>query len=472
MIYAILITYLTITFGSGFFLGKKNQSDSEGYFMANRNLGTFSLFMTLIATNFSAFFFLGFAGEGYKIGYAYYAMTAFGTAFAAITFYLIGQRAWTLGRQKGYITSVEMIGGETNHEPTRLIFLLTLLLFMIPYVSIQPIGAGLILEELTDGAISYGAGVIGMTLFIILHIIFGGMKGVIMLDVKNGILMLTFMTAALFVITWQMGGIAEVNEKLLAQDPELFASYGKGEFFHPKKWLSFMIIFGCGVVIFPQLFTRFMISKTPQDLQRSTLLYTIIPIFLFLLPVMIGMMGNLNFPGLEGKEPDKILSKMLLMHTPKWFAAMILTGALAAFISTMDSVLLALATITSRDFLKPILKIEDEKGQILGAKLSIVFFALISLSIAFSKPTTIFALGKLTLSAMAVLFPAVLMILRFNVIRPIFYFLSILLGQLVLVSISFFNLELPFFTGWLPVAPAFATAWLVLGVGFIFRKNE
>ena len=311
-----------------------------------------------------------------------------------------------------------------------------------------------------------------MTLFIILHIIFGGMKGVVMLDVKNGILMLTFMTAALFVIAWQMGGIAEVNQKLLTQESELFTPSGKNGFFDAKKWLSFMLLFGCSVVVLPQLFTRFMISKSPEILQRSTLLYTIIPIFLFLLPVMIGMMGNLDFPGLTGKQPDDILSRMLIKHTPEWFAALILTGALAAFISTMDSVLLALATIVSRDFLKPVLKIESEKGQILGAKITIVVFAMVSLLIAFNKPATIFSLGKLTLAAMAVLFPAVLMILRFNVIRPVFYFLSILLGEFVLIGISMGWFTLPLFAGWLPVVPASVVAWAVLGIGFLFRKAD
>ena len=401
-------------------------------------------------------------------------MVALGTSFAAVTFYLIGQRAWTLGKEKGYITSVEMIGGETNHEPTRLIFLISLLLFIIPYVSIQPIGAGIILENLTGGTVSYGMGVVGMTIFIILHIIFGGMKGVVMLDVKNGILMLTLMTAALFVIAWQMGGIAEVNEKLLIQEPEMFYPSGKNGFFDAKKWLSFMLLFGCSVVILPQLFTRFMISKSPETLQRSTLLYTIIPIFLFLLPVMIGMMGNLDFPGLVEKQPDDIddiLSKMLIKHTPEWFAALILTGALAAFISTMDSVLLALATIVSRDFLKPVLKIESEKGQILGAKISIVVFAILSLFFAFAKPSTIFDLGKLTLSAMAVLFPTVLIILRFNVIPPIFYFLSILLGEFVLIGNSMW-FTIPFFDGWLPIVPAFCVASIILGIGMFFKKQH
>ena len=68
-----------------------------------------TLFLTLIATNFSAFFFLGFAGEGYRKGYAYYPMMALGTSFAAISFFIIGNKAWKLGKEKGYITPVEMI---------------------------------------------------------------------------------------------------------------------------------------------------------------------------------------------------------------------------------------------------------------------------------------------------------------------------------------------------------------------------
>jgi len=470
MIYVILITYLAITFGSGFYLGRKTQNDSEGYFMANRNLGIFRLFLTLIATNFSAFFFLGFAGEGYKIGYVFYAMVAFGTSIAAVGFYLIGQRAWSLGKKHGYVTPVEMVGGLTGHEPTRLIFLFIFLFFMIPYVSIQPIGAGLILENLTNGEISYEFGVIGMTLFIILHIIFGGMKGVVSLDVKNGILMLGLMLTALLVIAFQLGGISAAHEQLLAEQPELFFPEGKGRVISPKKWISNMILFGCSVAMLPQLFSRFLISKSSKILQKSTLLYTIIPIFLFLLPVMIGMMGNINFPGLEAKEPDKILTMMLMEHTPSWFAAVILTGALAAFISTMDSVLLALATMTSRDLLKPIFKISDERKQVLGAKISIIVFALISLFIAFKKPDTIFQIGKLSLAGMAILFPVALMILRKNILRPIFYFFAVLFGELTLIGTSMDWFSIPCFEGWSPVIPGMAVACLILMLGGVQHK--
>ncbi len=470
IVYIILASYFLITFGLGFYLNKKSTS-AESYFMADRGLSTFQLFMTLIATNFSAFFFLGFAAEGYSKGYAYYAMVAFGTSFAAITFYLIGEKALAYGKSKNYVTPVELVGALTKHLPTKYALMFVYLLFIFPYLALQPIGAGLILENLTDGAIPFFYGVCGMILFIIAHILMGGMKGVVLLDVKNGILMLILMILAVFAIVFQLGGFAQINSHTLANNPELFSPRGVANHFSAKKWISYMILFNCSIAILPQLFMRFMISKSSLQLQRSTLLYSIIPIFLFLLPVMIGISGHLTEPSLEGKEADKILSLMLVAHTPRWFAAIVLTGALAAFVSTMDSLLLALGTIFSRDLIQsitPSKKIDEVKY----AKYSIVVFALITLIIAQTKPTSIFALGKLTLSAMATIFPVMLLILRWNRLKPIFYFLAIVIPEILLVALSFAWIKLSWFDGFLPVVPAFCLSIVILAVGAIFSQNR
>ena len=470
IVYLIIALYLSITFGLGFYLNRSRHNE-EGYFMANRSLSTFQLFLTLIATNFSAFFFLGFASEAYTKGYAYYAMAAFGTSFAAVTFYLIGEKALHYSKSAQYVTPVEMIGDLTKHQPSKYAIMLVYLLFMFPYLAIQPIGAGLILENLTNGGIPYFFGVILMVAFIIAHILIGGMKGVVLLDVKNGILMLVLMSIAAIVICHQLGGLSQINATLFEEKAGLFHSQGKNQHFNPKKWISYMLMFNLSIACLPQLFTRFMISKSSKELQRSTLLYSIIPIFLFLLPVIIGLAGHTSFPDLEGKEADGILSMMLVKHSPKWFAALILTGALAAFISTMDSLLLALGTIISRDLLQQ-LNVSKKINEVRWAKISIVIIALISLYIAQSKPQTIFALGRMTLSAMAILFPVFLLVLRWNKLNPWYYFLSIILGELTLVLLWFEVINIPLLQGYLPLVPALMIALAPLLFGALFIKKS
>ena len=74
MVYLILIAYIAITFLSSLRGAKEIGETPEGYFLANRNLTTLTLFFTILATNFSAFYFLGFAGEGYRKGYSFYVI--------------------------------------------------------------------------------------------------------------------------------------------------------------------------------------------------------------------------------------------------------------------------------------------------------------------------------------------------------------------------------------------------------------
>ncbi len=150
-VYLIIGGYLLLTLLVGLFGYRKSQSTPEDFFLAGRGIGAIVLLFTFIASNFSAFYFMGFAGAGYRIGYSYYPMMALGTAFAALAFYLIGYRTWRMGKRYGYITPPEMIGSLTGSPGLKLLFMGVLVFFTLPYVAIQPMGAGYILNTLSDG---------------------------------------------------------------------------------------------------------------------------------------------------------------------------------------------------------------------------------------------------------------------------------------------------------------------------------
>jgi len=222
LIYAIIITYLVLTFLSGFIGYKKAQNTPEDYFLASRNIGSIVLFFTFIATNFSAFFFLGFAGQGYKVGYSYFAMMSLGTAIASLAFYLIGYKTWKLGKEHGFITTTEMIGNISGSKSLQWLYLIITLVFTLPYMALQPMGAGYILNELTKGFISYEAGAILLTAFIVIYVCIGGMRSVAITDLKQGILMFIFMALAFYLISDTHGGFINANENVFNIKPSLF----------------------------------------------------------------------------------------------------------------------------------------------------------------------------------------------------------------------------------------------------------
>ncbi|MEM0995085.1 MAG: sodium:solute symporter family protein [Bacteroidota bacterium] len=465
MIYAILIAYITIVFLGSLRGSSENAKTPEGYFLANRDLGTLTLFFTILSTNFSAFYFLGFAGAGYRVGYAHFVMMALGTGFACLSFYLLGTKIWRLGKTHGFITPAELIYHQTGSTALRWIFSAVMLLFTFPYLALQIIGAGYILENITKGQIPYIWGAGFLTLFTIAYVWIGGMKSVAKTDLKQGLLMIFLMLLAVIVISNSLGGLTAANQQVYELKPALFDRSGVGNAFPPQKWFSLLLFWIFCIPMFPQIYMRFYIAKDVDKLKKSALLYGLIPLFISILPVIIGVLGHLTFPDLVGKASDQILPKMLAAHSPEWFAALVMTGALAAFMSTLDSQLLALSTIVTRDFVLPFRKDMDLQRQVLIGRIWIIVFAFIGLAIAAQPFDTIDDMGRLAFGGLAVLFPVTLAILRWGGTHPIFGILSIVVGEALLIGFYYEKLPTAWLFGFDRSIPVLLVCFLIVLLG-------
>ncbi len=467
MVYFILLAYLGITFLGSLIGTRKLTNTPEGYFLANRNLNTVTLFFTILATNFSAFYFLGFAGEGYRTGYPYYVIMALGTSFACLSFFIIGTKAWSLGKKHGYITPSELVYDRTGSNTLRLLFAIIMLLFTFPYLALQIVGAGYILENITGGEVSYFMGAAMLTAFTIVYTFIGGMTSVARTDMKQGLLMVLMMGAAVWVITDDLGGLKSASQQVFDLHPELFSREGKGGHYHPQRWFSWLIFWIFAIPMFPQIFMRFYVARDLKHLKRSAILYAFIPLIISLLPVIIGVLGHISFPGLEGKSADQILPMMLVKHAPDWFGALVMTGALAAFMSTLDSQLLALSTITTRDFhvaftnKKPSLR-----TQVWWGRVWVIVFAITGLAIASNPFETIFDMGKLAFSGLSILFPVAFAVLWKKNLNRFAAILSILAGELTLLGFHYKLIPNYWTFGFESFIPAIAISFVVLFSGY------
>lgn len=470
MIYVIILLYIGIVFLGSLQGSTDNANTPESYFLANRGLGTWALFFTILATNFSAFYFLGFAGAGYRIGYAHYVIMSLGTAFATISFYLLGTKIWILGKKNGFITPAELIYHQTNSKILRWIFAIVMLLFTFPYLALQIIGAGYILENITQGTIPYFWGAIFLTFFTMVYVWIGGMHSVAKTDLKQGLLMICLMVLAVISISNSLGGITTAHEKVYEIHPELFSREGVGNAYPPKKWFSLLIFWIFCIPMFPQVFMRFYIAKDVEKLKKSALLYGLIPLFISILPVIVGILGHLSFPDLTGKATDEILPKMLIAHNSEWFAGLVMTGALAAFMSTLDSQLLALSTILTRDFVLPFRKNITLKQQVLIGRIWVVLIALIGLAIAAQPFDTIDDMGRLAFGGLAVLFPLTISVIRWGGVHPFFGISSIIIGELLLVGFYYQLLPNEWLFGFDRSVIVLLTSFSIIGLGKFLRK--
>jgi SSS family solute:Na+ symporter len=474
MAYLIVAVYLLITIGIGLFAFHYRKNTPDDYFLANRGVGTFVLFFTLIATNFSAFFFLGFAGAGYRIGYSYYGIMSFGTALVALPFFFIGHRAWLLGKARGYITPPELIGDRFQSRPLQVVFLAVMVFFTIPYLALQPIGAGYLLSKLTNDAIPYFWGAVLLTAFMVLYVFLGGMRSVAITDVFQGLLMFALTVLAVMYIGDALGGVSSANARVFAEKPELFTREGGEGFFTPRRWVSFMLLFVLAVPMFPQVFMRFFIPASARSLRVAATLYPLVTATLFVGPVIIGVLGRLTFPGLEGNDSDQILPMMLATHAPSWLSALVTVGALAAFMSTMDSQLLALSSMLTRDFYLGFVDREASVAtQVKLGRLLVVGLSIIGLVIAYQPPATIFAIGTEAFTGLAILFPTTVAALYWQRATAHSCIASILVGQALLFGYHYELIPASMTLGFLPLVPILvATSIVLVGVSLVQNQSQ
>ena len=441
----------------------QKHASADSYFLADRRLQAGVLFFTLIATNFSAFFFLGFAGSGYRIGIAYYPMMALGTGLAALNFGSFGCKVRQISKTHQLITPSELIGHVLPGEGVRLLVFLVMLTFTLPYLALQPIGAGYLLESMTGGAVPFGVGAVLLTLVIVAYVVTGGMKAVALTDVLQGILMFLLMTLAFAAIAHGLGGVGQVNQLVMARTPELFSGAGLGDFFSLPIFASYLLLWPLCLPMFPQLMMRFFAAGDDRSLKQTMILYPIVAGLLFIFPVMIGVWGHSSFPGVEGRAADQILPMMLGQHSPEWLAGLVMVGALAAFMSTLDSQLLALSSMVTRDiycrYWRPKASLAE---QVRVGKVAVCALAAGGLAIALHPPDAILSLATHAFSGLAVLFPMVVGAvygMRWSVAGAI---LSVLAGETMLLGLSMGWIPASIQAGCLPLVPALAVTCGVL----------
>ncbi|MCS7176787.1 MAG: sodium:solute symporter family protein [Candidatus Kapabacteria bacterium] len=468
----VVLGYLVLNLVIGLWAAARQRSGVEEYFLAGRRLSPLVLFFTMVATNFSAFFFLGFAGAGYRIGLSYYAMMALGTALVGSTFLFVGYPAWRLGRELGAVTPAELVGIRMQSTALRVLCAVVWLLFTVPYIAIQPIGAGYLLSQLTDNAVPYYAGAVLLSALVVGYVFLGGMRSVAWTDVLQGLLMIGVSFAALWFVAARWGGIEQANALLLSRNPSFFGAQGAGGFFTLPVWISYSLLWLLSVPMFPQMFVRFLAARNLEGLRLTAVLYPVVTAFLFLAPVLIGLWGHLELPPLGERESDQVLPMLLGKIAPEWFAALVGVGALAAFMSTMDSQLLVLSSLLTRDIYAVLRPQASLREQAWVGRILVVVLAVAGLAIAWAPPATLFAIATHAFSGFAALFPVVVCSLYARRPYPRSCIAAVLAGEGLLAGFYTGLVQPEWFGGFLPVMPVVGVAAAVLFVGIAIERRR
>jgi SSS family solute:Na+ symporter len=290
-----------------------------------------------------------------------------------------------------------------------------------------------------------------VTGIIVLYTLRGGMRAVAWTDLFQGTLMFVMLLVSLFIVFDHHGGFVAANQKILSQSPELFTRPGGLGKYTPAIWFSFMMLWFFCDPMFPQLFQRFFSARSSRTISRIMLFYPVVCTVVFIMPIAIGVIGRLSFPDLAGKQADRILPMLLTAISGDAVASLVIAAGLAALMSTMDSQLLTLSSIFTRDIL-PLVRRQSRRESLTG-RIFVIFLSLAGLALAYRPPATILQIATQTFTGLAVLFPTVIFGLYFRRIYALSAIVSILSGE---------SLVLVFYLKWMSPGGFLPVVWVML----------
>lgn len=377
----IVVGYLLVALAVGVVAYRVTDRTAEEFYLAGRTFGTVVLLFTIFATLLSAFTFFGGPDNAYSLGPEWILVMGLmdGIIFALL-WYVIGYKQWLLGQRNGYVTLGEMLGDRFGSRTLRGLIAGVSLFWLFPYVMLQQIGAGGALEGLTDGAVPFWAGATLITAFMIGYVTLAGMRGIAWTDTLQGVFMLATVWAALaWVLVAVEGGLGTINEGIAASAPELFALGGGA--YTPQFILTFAISVAFGVAMFPQVNQRFFAARSEAVLKRSFALWPLLVVLLFVPAFLLGTWAAGLGIDADVAGGESVLPVVLAEYTPEWFAALVVAGAVAAMMSSSDSMLLSGSSYFTRDLYRPFLAdgIDERREDLLG-RIGVAVFALAALA--------------------------------------------------------------------------------------------
>jgi len=208
----VILLYLAVIAFIGSIAYRRGKTDTEDFFLANRSVGEMVFFLSLFATNMTAFAILGSSGQAYRQGIGIYGLMASSSGLVIpLTIFFIGTRLWALGKRFGHQTQVAFFRDRWECDTIGTVIFAVCALMLVPYMIISIMGGGTVLAQLSNvGAASplipYWLGCAIVAVVVTLGVFLGGMRGTVWVNILQTTLFLLFGAVAVATISHALPG--------------------------------------------------------------------------------------------------------------------------------------------------------------------------------------------------------------------------------------------------------------------------
>jgi len=383
------LTYLVLLMIKGSLTFRFNKTIAD-FVLAGRRLGPWLVSFSERASGESAWLLIGLPGLALASGFNAIWPAIGCVAGILFSWTFISRRLRIQTEKHGALTLPDLFANRfsDNTHLLRIVSTMIIIFFFTIYVSAQFLAAGKVLN--TIFGISQFQGMMIGAFIIVIYTIMGGFFAVAWTDLLQGTIMVFTLVLLPIVGFIELGGVGRLSEALHNVDPSLLMVGGGKEGFPMVASILGGLGIGLGYMGQPHLVTRFMAIRDPRKLRQGTLIAICWALLAFWGAVFVGIIG-LGLFGNIFADQEQIMPYMTKALVPAGLAGVLISGAIAAMMSTADSQLLVSTSAVSRDIYNQMMKKDaPERRLVLISRVATLIIGAIAFLLALSAQSLVY----------------------------------------------------------------------------------
>lgn len=351
------VVYLAVIFIVGILTARLNKTLPD-YFLAGRRLGPWVVAFSERASGESGWMILGLTGLAYATGLGDPSGTmlepAIWTGIGGVTgiaaaWLLVARRLREQSERLGALTLPRFFELRFGSPDATIRFVATgIIAFCFTfYIAAQFDAAGKSLQQ-TFGW-THMAGVMAGAVIIVFYTVMGGFFAVAWTDFFQGWIMIVTLVVLPIAALIGLGGVDGLTEKVQNIDSRFLMLTGAR-----SSWLLVAGIlggFGVGVGYLgqPHLMARYMSIRSIAEIRIARRVAIVWGFLAYGGAILMGLVALGYFGAGYFTDPERMMPELAMNIFPGWIAGILISGALAAMMSTADSQLLVTTSSVSED---------------------------------------------------------------------------------------------------------------------------
>ena len=384
----VFSVYVLAMLGIGVWTARMTSSPLD-FFLADRSLKAWVTAISSTASSESAWAVLGTVGLAYKEGLSSLWFMPGCLLGYLINWLFIAEKLRKHSEENNAITLPDYFENHFDDKSSILRMVSVVIIFscMMAYVAAQFTAIGKTFDAIFGvphiDSISVGGTIV------LVYTMMGGVRAVAWTDFIQGIIMVLGLVILSLVALASLGGFSGMLTEVSKASPETLQWMGGKSVSVFLGSLVGLLGIGLGYPGQPHVVTRYMAAKNTEAIQKGTWIALGWGLVVYSSSILLGICGQALFPGLE--DPEHLFPRAAEQLLPTLLTAIVLTGVLAAIMSTVSAqILVATSTIAHDVYSKILKKTFSHKSILLVSRITVLILGIGAMLIALGETRVIF----------------------------------------------------------------------------------